>query len=286
MMTRTAAACGLRILLVLMMAGLSACAEINHLREAQDTFNRTAKLDNELRLDVFSANELAGKQSPEVRAERENQVQNGYASVLLSLDSLTDKQQKTLKDEKLWGNVLVLRAFTQLRLGDTDGAKKTANEAAALSDSEIFPRDRHIALTMPGLIENRQAFQIIQSAGAREGPITSDREKTWNTVKALLTAALDVYGKVLQRKDLANNHSLRVYLWGAKLAAYKNYANGLAKLIRRPRTDTEADDASKALVGFKQAMCAADTTDEERSAALKAWAKTLVVTQPKAACDN
>lgn len=282
MMTRTAAACGLRILLVLMMAGLSACAEINHLREAQDTFNRTAKLDNELRLN------LAVAQNPDSfsRAEKETEVHAGYASVLLSLDSLTDKQQKTLKAEKLWGNVLVLRALTQLRLGDTDGAKETAKRAEELSDSEIFPRDKHIALAMPGLIENRQAFQIIQEASPAGGTDAKVRKAAWERVKALINAALSSYNGVLNRQELAKSHSLRVYLQIAKLVAYKNYANGLAKLEPRPRTNAEFNAATNALAGYKQTMCAAGTSDGDRLTGLHEWANTLALTAPSADCGS
>ena len=78
------------------------CAEINHLREAQDAFNQAAYAENALRFNPVPNSEAASLSAA---------ARTGYASVLISLDRLDSQEIGRLKEDKLWGNVLALKAI-------------------------------------------------------------------------------------------------------------------------------------------------------------------------------
>lgn len=283
MSVKISAAAIFRTLVLVSAAGLSACADINHLREAQDTFNQTAQIDNANRVIVAAAD--VGSRMIDQRT----QIRTGYASVLLSLDSLKNSQKAKLRGYKLWGNVLMLRALSHFRLGNYDEAKKEAALAAALGDDKIFPRDKHLALTMPGLVKNQQALAKIDAtepvvAGATADP---DREDRWKSVKSLLSGAVGDYRSVLNRKTLAASHPLRVYIYEAMLVAHRNYSAALSRFqklaVDNPLSGPQ-NSSSQILVEMKKVMCAAGVNDNTIRGKLDAWAFIVSEETPPSAC--
>jgi hypothetical protein len=208
------------VLMALAMLALQACAQVNHLRDAQSTFNETAALENQLAL---TRQDTLGDGMG--RAEGETQVRAGYGAVLASLDEAEKDQAATLKKYQLYGNMLMLRAMTYWRLHNTAAAEAAANAARELPSDQIFPRDRALAIAMPGLIRNSQAYAIIrakpkETTGMDHDAMTAANKQTIAEVSGLIASANEKYDEAI--KTLAANHALRVYLFEAKLATYKN----------------------------------------------------------------
>lgn len=270
-----------RTLLVLTIAfSLQACAKINHLREAQSTFSETAAMENRLTLNLL--NTAGGSAS---RAEIETQIRAGYASVLVSLEGAAEDQAAVLKKHKLYGNMLMLRAMTYWRLGNTTQATKEAAAAAKLPDGQIFPRDKAMATAMPGLVRNSQAHAIVTQHFEKPVHMSDDavkalRKSTYGEVDKLIKSAIGFYDTAIG--SLATNHGLLVYLKEAKLSAYKNWIDGYAKF--RPGrifSPAQFDPIRSARNELQKSMCTVAKVEQGNPlpgvefARLVSWSLTL-----------
>jgi hypothetical protein len=205
---------GLALVLVL-LAGLAGpgCAGVNRLREAQVSFNEAAALENALRFDA------ALQEGPTHTPLAQNTtVQNGYASALLSLEWLEAGDVARLKQDRLWGNVLALRALTQWKLGLLDRAGDTAREAQQAGADQVHPRDRALLLALPGLIKTDEAFAALGRLPA--APTAEQRATTLRNVQALVADAGDAIDR--GRAAVDAGHPVHVYLVQARLAALRN----------------------------------------------------------------
>ena len=187
-------------LLVVLAVG---CASVNHLREAQDSFNQAADAENALRFDAKAADAVASLGA----------VRSGYASALLSLDKLeTSKDQTQLRNDGLWGTALTLKAMTQWRLGQFDKAIATAELAKQSASDQIYPRDRAVTTALPGLVKTDQAYNKILL------PTTPLAD-----VEALLIGGNGAVANLQSARDQAEkDHPVQIYLLQSQLAAYRN----------------------------------------------------------------
>jgi tetratricopeptide (TPR) repeat protein len=192
---------------------VSGCSTTNHLREAQDAFNKAAALDNQLRVDPLSLD-----QKDETLLTMGMNKNNLYASVINSLNKLAESDIQQYKTDKLWGNVLALKAMAQWRLGDFDSARKTAGEAKEL-ESQLHPRDRALIRSLPGLIKIDEAFSKIY---LNPGQLPEGKTKSQNfkEIKQLLESGVDDIEKV--RAIVNRDHPVQSYLLQSQLAAYVN----------------------------------------------------------------
>ncbi len=207
------------IALALVFGLTTGCESVNRLREAQDAFSQAAAMENSVRLDGFrdaapdAGESLAGLSSASA----------GYASVLLSLEQLDRKDQKYLRDNGLWGNVLTLKALSQWRLGNYPDALDTASKAEQEAADQLYPRDRALITALPGLIMTDQAYANIINAGPTQGMEQTERTKRLKEVEALLvgeTGAVKTIAKA--RSKVGKAHPVQVYLIQAQLAAHRN----------------------------------------------------------------
>lgn len=208
--------------LAVVVATLAAgCASVNHLRDAQESFNEAAATENVLR---FEAALLEGPtQSP---LAQNTTVQNGYASALLSLDRLEARDVERLKRDRLWGNVLALKALAQWKLGLLDEARTTAREVQETGGDQVHPRDRALLLALPGLIKTDEAFAALQRLPA--APTPAQRAATLRNVQLLVGDAADALDRGRGAVDPA--HPVHVYLIQAKLAALRNLQSAHERL--------------------------------------------------------
>jgi len=86
--------------LLIALTMLAACGSANHLREAQQDFSAAAALENKVR---FWNSDRANSGA---EAMRSVQIQNLYASVLLSLDKISASDKAQLQADGLWGSAL------------------------------------------------------------------------------------------------------------------------------------------------------------------------------------
>jgi tetratricopeptide (TPR) repeat protein len=277
------------VLVFAAVVALSGCPEINHFREAQNAFNDAAELENRLRLNIVDRTAVANAD----RGTLEARVRAGYASALVSLSAAEDDQAKVLKDNRLYGNMLVLRALAQWRLGDLAAAEKTAVEAAQLSDDKIFPRDKALALAMPGLIENDQAFAFIQQfahgSGATESQaVQNAKAANFDSARTLIEGAIAQYDKATS--GLPATHPARVYLAEAKLAAYQNLLTA-GDVFDKPKTGLEISAQLRgALVELQRAECRAQDVAAGKPLPAGAfervvsWYLLMAVARPDNAC--
>jgi hypothetical protein len=207
--------------LVVVAALAVGCASVNHLREAQESFNQAAALETQLRFDA--ALPEGPTQGPLTQSTT---IQNGYASALLSLDRLEAKDLERLKQDKLWGNVLALKALAQWKLGLLDRARDTAREGQQAAADQVFPRDRALLLALPGLIKTDEAFAALQRLPA--APTPEQRAATLKNVQLLVADAGDALDR--GRGAVDPGHPVQVYLIQAKLAALRNLQSAHERL--------------------------------------------------------
>jgi len=206
--------CAALVVVLVATAAATGCStSVNRLREAQDSFNQAAAAENELRFDA----EL--REGPvQGQLTRNTTAQNGYASALLSLGKLEQQDVDRLKSDKLWGNVLALKALAQWKLGLLDQARQTAVEAQQAGADQILPRDRALLIALPGLIKTDEAFAALQRLPAE--PSAAQREAALRSIQLLVSDAAVAIDKGRAAAD--RTHPVQVYLIQAELAAFRN----------------------------------------------------------------
>jgi len=253
------------------------CAEINHLREAQDAFNQAAYAENALRFNPVPNSEAASLSAA---------ARTGYASVLISLDRLDSQEIGRLKEDKLWGNVLALKALTEWRLRLYPQAKKTAAAALDLTDDELHPRDRTLMTALPALIRIDQAHHFISLRERKEKEEMSKNDFDANIGTPLLNAAtiLDE-----ARRLVAPDEPVQIYLIQAQLAAYRNLKIGYRKFAPEGRDSVPGElknQAQDRLQDLSDVLLATMGSGTERSNLLLYWHKLTGLNAPENSCKN
>jgi hypothetical protein len=205
------------IVLLVATATASGCGVIptstNRLREAQEAFNQAATAETQLQFDVeLPEGPVQGQLA------RNTTIQNGYASALLSLGKIEQQDVERLKSDKLWGNVLALKALAQWKLGLLDQARQTAAEAQQAGGDQLLPRDQALLLALPGLIKVDEAFAALQRLPAE--PSATQRAAALQNVQLLVSDAVSGIDK--GRVAAGAAHPVQVYLIQAELAAFRN----------------------------------------------------------------
>ena len=179
-----------------------AILKINHvqeLRSIQDDFNQAALLENQ----------EGGNQSPQSAITMGAQATASYRSVLASLNKLLVMSLEPLKADNLLGNVYVLKALTEWRLGEFNAAMATIAKTED-KDISLQPRDKAIATAFRGLIMNDQAYHHMQNKSA-----------TYAEIRTLILTALSAFHDGIA--TLPRNHGMRFYLSLAQMGSIKNW---------------------------------------------------------------
>lgn len=217
---------------------LSACAHINHLRHAQDSFSQGAAAENASRLAAARVDHATATEAAAARGH--------YAAALLSLKQLDRADIDALKDDQLLGTALSLEALCYWRLGKFDQALERARAALEL-DEQLFPRDRALLTALPGLIMADQAHgklaDVRSDASAdtmaqiRRLVIGDDATPSAPSVESALDDAA---------RQVGSRHPIRKYLLQSRLAAYATYMRA-GQLAR-------TDDAVQAVARAKATL--------------------------------
>ncbi len=269
--------CAFLLLALAFMVAAIGCAEVNHLREAQDAFNQAAHAENALRFNPVPNSEAASLSAA---------ARTGYASVLVSLDRLDPQEIARLKEDKLWGNVLALQALSQWRLGLYPQAKKTSTAALGLPVDELHPRDRTLMTALPALIRIDQVHRFIALRETKENEEMSENDFDANVKTPLLNATtlLDE-----ARKLVAPDEPVQIYLIQAQLAAYRNLKIGYRKLAPRGRDAVPAafkNEAQDRLQDLSDVLLATIGSGNERSNLLLYWYKLTGLSAPDNRCKK
>jgi tetratricopeptide (TPR) repeat protein len=250
------------------------CASVNRLREAQESFNQAAALENELRFD-------AARQEGSVQAQlaQNTTIQNGYASALLSLDKLEAKDVERLKQDKLWGNVLALKALTQWKLGLFDRARETAREVQQVGADQVFPRDRALLLALPGLMKTDEAYAALQRVPAE--PTPEQRASTLKNVQLLAADAGEAIDR--GRGAVEATHPVQVYLLQARLAALRNLQSAHERLGEGDARTLPPERRLEVRRLLKELRCQAERR-ELKPEIVGYWANRFTLTPEEGAC--
>ena len=262
--------------LVFAVAGIG-CAQINHLREAQDAFNQAAHSENALRFNPVPNIEAASLSAA---------ARTGYASVLISLDRLDPQEISRLKGDKLWGNVLALKALTQWRLRLYPQAKKTATAALELPGDELHPRDRTLMTALPALIRIDQVHHFISLREINENEEISKNDFVANIRTPLLNAVTILDGA---RKLVAPDEPVQIYLIQAQLAAHRNLKIGYRKFSPEGRDSVPGalkNEAQDRLQDLSDVLLATIGSGNERSNLLLYWHKLMGLNAPDNRCQK
>jgi len=262
--------------LLFTVAGIG-CAQVNHLREAQDAFNQAAHAENALRFNPVPNSEVASLSAA---------ARTGYAGVLVSLDRLDPQEISRLKGDKLWGNVLALKALTQWRLRLYPQAKKTATEALQLPVDELHPRDRTLMTALPALIRIDQVHHFISLRERNENEEISKNDFDANIRTPLLNATtiLDE-----ARRLVAPDEPIQVYLIQTQLAVYRNLKIGYRKFLPEGMDSVPGavkNEAQDRLQDLSDVLLATIGSGEQRSNLLLYWYKLIGLNAPDNRCQK
>jgi hypothetical protein len=266
------------VVLLVAAATASGCGGVvtstNHLRDAQASFNQAATAENTLHFD---------NQLPEGPVQGQlasnTSIQNGYASALLSLGKIEQQDVERLKSDKLWGNVLALKALTQWKLGLFDQARQTVAEAQQVGADQLLPRDQALLIALPGLIKVDEAFAALQRLPAR--PDAAQRTTTLQNVQLLVTDAVTSIDR--GRAAAGATHPVQVYLIQAELAAFRNLQfahQTLGEGNDRTLPEAKRADAQRLL---SQLKCQVDRL-KAPAAIVTYWAERLTLTPEAGPC--
>ncbi len=199
---------------------LTGCAEVNHLHDAQSSLSQAARLENQLRISPAVGTQVNG-------LLMESEIRSGYAGAIASIDSLNGDQIENLKNHKLWGVALTIKAISYWRLGDYDKMREVSVQANEVKD-QIYPRDRGLLLALPGLCRVDEAEAIV--AAGIEGTEDEKRKikaERLQSVKGLVKTAMESLTNA--RNSVSGNPAVTAYLIQSMLAGYKNKLDGLQK---------------------------------------------------------
>ena len=146
-------------LLLVCAAFLTACSHVNHLREAQDSFNRAAETDNLYRFGSADGPDLnTGKSATDALS-----ATAGYAATIAVIEELKQDREASskLQDDGLYGYALVLQSLAYWRLGKWEESVAVSREAQDSGD--LGPRDLALMQALPGLIKNNQAHARLKA---------------------------------------------------------------------------------------------------------------------------
>jgi hypothetical protein len=213
-------------------------------------------------------------------------ARTGYASVLVSLDRLDPQEVNRLKQDRLWGNVLALKALTQWRVRLYPQAKKTANAALELPGDELHPRDRTLMTALPALIRIDQVHHFISIREIKENEEMPKNDFDANIRTPLLNATtiLDE-----ARRLVAPDEPIQIYLIQAQLAAYRNLKIGYRKFAPEGRDSVPGElknDAQGRLQDLSDVLLANIGPGKERSNLLLYWHKLIGLNAPDNKCQK
>jgi tetratricopeptide (TPR) repeat protein len=200
-------------------AAVNSVTEANHLRQAQQAFNESARLENQQRvggLDPFAAKDMKALAASSIS------IQNGYASAIYSINKIYPKEKEVLRENRLLGTTLALKAMALWRIGAYDEALQTADLTLKEAADQLYPRDAAIIQAMPGLIKTDIAFERINSMSQ------SDTAANLRILEEEITPRLVGSDGAVNDIQRARNkvhpeHEINVYLINAQLGAYRNY---------------------------------------------------------------
>jgi hypothetical protein len=250
------------------------CASVNRLREAQESFNEAAAEENKLRFDA------ALQEGPSQGQLLQNTtIQNGYASALLSLERLEARDVTRLKQDKLWGNVLALKALAQWKLGLLDKARATAREVQQAGADQVHPRDRALLLALPGLIKTDEAFAALQHVPAM--PDAGQRAATLDNVQLLIADASTAIDQGRTAADPA--HPVHLYLIQARLAALRNLQSARERLGEGAGRTLSAEERDEVKRLLKDLTCRTDRL-EGKPDVTSYWVARFTLTPEPGSC--
>jgi hypothetical protein len=265
------------LLALVFMVACIGCAQVNHLREAQDAFNQAAHTENALRFNPVPNSEAVSLSAA---------ARTGYASVLFSLDRLNLQETGRLKGEKLWGNVLALKALTQWRLRLYPQAKKTAAAALQLPVDALHPRDRTLMAALPALIRIDQVNHFISLGEGIENREISKNDFDAN-IRIPLLNAMTILDEA--RRLVAPDEPLQIYLIQAQLAAYRNLRIGYRKFSPEGRVSVPVamrNGAQDCLQDLSDVLLTTIGSGDERSKLLLYWYKLIGLDAPDNRCQK
>jgi len=274
---------------VALVAVTTGCASINGLRDAQDAFNQAATAETRAK-ESLTPSAFLGAVKPGTDADGRGvggkatdpvgevvRARAGYAATIAAITKIENdsKELGALKQDKLLGVALTLKALAQWRLGLYEDAKATAEKAEQQAGDQLFPRDAALVKALPGLIRNDEAFRKIY----REWP-NDQRAQVFTEVIRLLDNA---HASLNDARALAvtsdKNHPVLIYLIQAQLAGYQNRRDAYTRLGGKEPSTEEKKTAQGdycALKGLLEALKPPGAVDT-----LADWRQQLVLTEPQ-----
>jgi len=210
--------------LLLWVAVLGGCSR--YLSDAQDHFSRAAAEETRL----FGAGLAA-----DGGLVRQTSAATDYRLALALLDRELSENEGRLRDERLYGTALMLKALCLWRLADLDavGDGPLADELAA-SLATIRAEQRRHAITLG----ERDRALLIALPGLRDHD-RGLRAADYPTARRFFESALAVLDRALTAAAVPETHPVRVYLRLAQLSTCRAWQTAAYHFLAPNEADAE-----------------------------------------------
>ena len=255
-------------LLALALALLAACGGPVELRQAQDLDNRGVEQENRAGIQAWFAGIVPETETQPPRSLSET-PRTYYATCL---DTLKDVDDGALERDNLLPTKRLLEALCLWRLERYRDARSAADAAALAAEKGNAPRDRIIALALPGFIKIDEARMSMNEAVAKNA---SEREAAAGRIHAMLLEGSDSAQAIISRaRGLARDRDdLAIVLTWYELDVYHAWWIASDRLLAQ-----DIDDDLKCDIG-------ALLTQMERTPGGATTAAVLRTTLPDRDCN-
>lgn len=241
---------------LLVLAGLAACSQLNHLDRAQQYFNEGALLDNRLKLGLLDPrrSEILGTLGPEADPLVTLSPEFYYNLAHKELGQALEKKDKLARDGVL-GNTYTLKALCEWKLRNYDQARTSALLAKSQFETMdlSFPRDEALMSALDDLISIDEANAARSDLSAsidnwleRPTPDSLEGKQLYQELLSLyftkidgaspqsISSAIRHLDEVRQEAD--SRGDIQLYLLQSQLAGLKTWTSTLRDADRLIRT--------------------------------------------------
>ena len=210
------------LMAILVAILLSGCFHIAvAVRDIQDTFSEASKREQALREEGE-----ASRVDPFTYTAELGKARRDYAVVVNTVDGYSKSEIDQFRRDRLWGNMLTLKALSQWRLERFDDAIETRNEFFELPVNERFPRDMALMTALAGLIASEQAYLEWRKSfpeSCDDGCKRNEKATRFETIKALVSGSGGAFALIGRAREIVpEDHPVQYHILHSQLIAYAN----------------------------------------------------------------
>jgi tetratricopeptide (TPR) repeat protein len=187
---------------------------------------------------------------------------------------ISKKEEASLKNNRLYGTVLTLKALCYWKLKEYEEALEVKKETEKIDNKQLIPRDKQIFQLLTALIAIDETLPIVEGMSGKE---TNFKQKDFDRVKEILLASDEINCAAVCTIDSVLNDptldkAMKIYVQQLKLMALKRYFDAYRVLMVGacpPEDDPQWEMAGKTLGELQKT--AGGSADAEAAKLVDSW---------------